>query len=207
MEELIHEEEAPRRKQEAKNWMANPALSESRGRHTGHIKSSSEVKMPICSGNLLEFQEWSNMFKALIHANNRSPAEKMGLLKASMNELCKKLIMGFVNSEAHYHAAFHTLNKVFGDDRLLVESHQREFEALPRVKAKDMESLSDFAFAVQGHVLVIQDRVPKSDVIWGQLERTLERKLDHDFFSFGKPEQRHQETRTESMCFVIGSRR
>ncbi|XP_059098436.1 uncharacterized protein LOC131892630 [Tigriopus californicus] len=165
------------------SWMANPELyARLGGGSTGHVKSSIDVKMPIFSGNLLEFQEWSNMFEALIHSTNRSPAEKMGLLKASMSDRCKKLRVGFGNSEAHYHSALRTLHKVFGDDQLLVEAHQRELENLPKVRAKDLESLSDFAFTVQGHVLVIQERVPRSDVIWGQLERTLERKLDHDLF-------------------------
>ncbi|XP_059083353.1 uncharacterized protein LOC131880688 [Tigriopus californicus] len=165
------------------NWMVNPQINvESSNQRGGNIRSSIEVKMPKFSGNMLEFQEWSNMFEALIHSTNRSSAEKMGLLKASMNEKCRRLIGGFGNTEAHYHAALRTLNKVFGDSELLVEAHQRELENLPRIKPREPNSLADFAFTVQGHVLVIQDRVPRSDVIWGQLERSLERKLDHDLF-------------------------
>lgn len=86
------------------NWMANPERVNRYGT-TRSARTTLDIKMSKFNGKLLEFSEWANMFQALVHNSDKSTPEKMGMLKASLGDDCRRLICGYGNSEEHYHAA------------------------------------------------------------------------------------------------------
>ncbi|XP_059096083.1 uncharacterized protein LOC131890693 [Tigriopus californicus] len=94
-------------------------------------RSTIDIKMPKFKGDITQFEEWSNAFQALVHETNKSPVEKMGLLKASLEDEARLLIAGYGNTCEHYLEALRVLGEVYGDPVLLVEAQQREIENLP----------------------------------------------------------------------------
>ncbi|TRY68566.1 hypothetical protein TCAL_16534 [Tigriopus californicus] len=163
------------------HWMENPTTEVPWGMNGA--RATLDLKMPKFNGNVVEFHEWANMFQALVHNSSKSVPEKIRMLKASLGESPRRLIYGFGNSESHYKAALKTLFKVFGGEELVVEAHTQEIENLPRVKPRDPQSLENLAFNLQGHLLIIQERVGPGDTLWGQIVRCVERKLDKETFN------------------------
>lgn len=174
------------------SWMAS-ATNETT-QITNGARSTIEVKMPKFSGDITQFEEWSNAFQALVHETKKSPVEKMGLLKASLEGEARLLISGYGNSSEHYLEALRVIGEVYGDPVLLVEAHQKEIESLPKVKPRDLASLSRFAFSLQGHLLTICQMIGEKDSLWGHLVRMVERKLDQEtYFAWDSYSERLQD--------------
>ncbi|TRY78096.1 hypothetical protein TCAL_14406 [Tigriopus californicus] len=104
-------------------------------------RSTIEVKMPKFRGDITQFEDLSNAFQALVHETNKSPVEKMRIIKASHEDEARLLISGYGNSKEYYLESLRVIGEVYGDPLLLVESHQKEIENFPKVKPKDLGAL------------------------------------------------------------------
>lgn len=174
-----NEDEPTHRSGPRPSWMTSASIGTGLG---SGARTTIDVKMPKFNGDVIQFEEWSNAFQSLVHETNKSPVEKMGLLKASLEGEARILIAGYGNKSEHYLEALRVLGEVYGDPVLLVEAHQREIENLPKVKARDLVSLSKFSFSLQGHLLTVSEMIGEGDSLWGHLVRVIERKLDQDTY-------------------------
>ncbi|XP_059080061.1 uncharacterized protein LOC131878169 [Tigriopus californicus] len=160
------------------NWMSQP--SSETGPSGG--KSTIRSEMPVFSGKPLEFTNWSNLFQSLVHTTNKSPAEKMGLLRMSLSPSCQQLIAGFSNNEQDYHEALRLIHKRFGHEKLLQRAHLQAIRDIPKVASNDPSSFSTFADSLQGHLRVVNRLYPRGDGMLLSLMFDLEHKLDEGSF-------------------------
>ena len=105
-----------------------------------------EVEVDKFSGNPLEYQYFSTIFKEVVERKIKDPVGRLMLLIKFTDGEAKDLIKHFVHLTPNigYGAAITLLNKRYGNSHLLLASYRKEIKSLAPVKPGDAVGFRKF---------------------------------------------------------------
>ena len=160
---------------------------------TGRGTRSAPSNLPRFSGRSLEWFAWIDSFYALVHVTDRSPGEKLGLLRSCLPpDLCD-LIYGLSGGEAAYKETLRTLKENCGRRDVMKIAHE---QAVIKMEVpRDNTAFKRYAEKVRTHLFDLT-RIGTShhpDLI----ERIVQRLQQYDRLDWnGQRSQGSLETRT-----------
>ena len=90
-----------------------------------------KLKLPIFSGDVLKWTEFSEMFSASVDAADLSDIQKLTYLREHLSGAAKETIAGLHLSSSNYHVAQDLLRERFGDKQIRINAHHAALMKLP----------------------------------------------------------------------------
>ena len=154
----------PCREEDWLERMLRTGSSQAHGISNQH-KSSIKTELPKFHGDLLEWRNFKSMFEALVQKTNKSPAEKLTILKSAMGTEPGRLIKNITGGEQAYIKAMELLHRRYGDPIEHRRVQREMLRALEPVASGDHASLQAFADEVQGLLsALVQDGTESVDL-------------------------------------------
>lgn len=113
--------------------------------------SSVRTELDVYSGRSLDWFEWIGLFHALVHCTNKSPGEKLALLKKSLRGDTADMVYGLGGGTAAYRDALRRLKENCGSRAVMRAAH---LQALDRIEPPrgDPVSFKRYAERVRTHL-------------------------------------------------------
>ena len=112
----------------------------------------SDVKLPVFSGDLLQWSEFWDLFEVAVHTNSRyATVQKYVILKSHLSGLALQCIKGIPVSEACYSSAVEALKDRFCKTERVKEEIMKQLLSMPRV-SEDLPAMRSFVDHLTSHV-------------------------------------------------------
>jgi hypothetical protein len=119
---------------------------------SNNLSARSAVSAELASfqGKALEWFEWIDLFRALVHDTPKSPGEKLALLKRYLKDECLDVVYGLGGGESAYIQALVRLKETYGRRDVMRAAH---LQALDRLELKgEAGAFKRFAEKVRSHL-------------------------------------------------------
>lgn len=133
------------------------SVANGRDSSASSLSHPTPVKLPKLQlvsfdGNVLKWNEFWDCFKASVHQNESlSEVDKMNYLKAQLSGVAKEAIAGLASTTANYENAIKTLERRFGNKRVIINGHYSVLATLaPAHGQKD--KLRDIFDVIEQHI-------------------------------------------------------
>ena len=145
--------------------------------HAGDTFSSSNVvngrleriKIPLFSGNKLEFPRWHAAFSSSVDSSSLSAQFKMLRLEGCLTSEAAETIKGLGYSGEAYETAKARLLRKYGGSRRQVQGHLEELKKMKTPRESDAKGLERFADALERAVINLKENDRQSDLRDGTL--------------------------------------
>lgn len=145
--------------------------------HAGDTFSSSNVvngrleriKIPLFSGNKLEFPRWHAAFSRCVDSSSLSAQFKMLRLEGCLTSQAAETIEGLGYSGAAYEAAKARLLRKYGGSRRQLQGNLEELKKMKTRREYDAKGLERFADALERAVINLKENDRQSDLRDGTL--------------------------------------
>ena len=131
------------------------------------------IRIPIFSGNKMDFQRWNAAFTSCVDMTSLSPQFKMLRLEACLAGEAANTIKGLGYSLEAYEAAKTRLFRKYGGSRRQVQSHIEELKRLQPVQENNAKELETFADVLERAVITLKENGRKSDLEGGALHTVI----------------------------------
>lgn len=135
------------------------------------------IRIPVFSGNKMEFQKWHAAFTSCVDLTSLSPQFKMLRLEASLTGEAADTIKGLGYSEEAYKAAKARLVRKYGGSRRQVQSHLEELKKLKPIEENNSKELEKFADILERAVITLKENGRESDLESGVLHTIIVEKI------------------------------
>ena len=158
------------------------------------------IRIPIFSGNKMDFQKWNAAFFSCVDQTSLSPQFKMLRLEACLARMAGEAastIKGLGYSLEAYEAAKARLFRKYGGSGRQVQSHLEELRKLKPLRDNNLKELETFADVLERAVITLKENGRESDLDSGTLhtmilEKIPERLLAHYYRWLN--DNKHQES-------------
>lgn len=113
--------------------------------------SSVRVELECYWGLALEWFHWIDLFRCLVHMTNKSPAEKLAILKKLLKGECASVVYGLGGGEQAYKEALKRLKEMCGSRAVMRAAHLQALEKLS-IPRNDPTALKRYAEKVRTHL-------------------------------------------------------
>ena len=135
------------------------------------------IRIPIFSGNKMDFQRWNAAFTSCVDMSSLSPQFKMLRLKACLAGEAANTIKGLGYSLEAYEAAKARLFRKYGGSRRQIQSHLEELKKLQPIQDNNAKELETFADVLERAVITLKENNRNSDLEPGALHTTILEKI------------------------------
>lgn len=135
------------------------------------------IRIPIFSGNKMDFQRWNAAFTSCVDMTSLSPQFKMLRLEACLAGEAANTIKGLGYSLEAYEAAKTCLFRKYGGSRRQVQSHIEELKRLQPIQENNAKELETFADVLERAVITLKENGRKSDLEGGALHTMILEKI------------------------------
>ena len=160
-------------------------------------KQLERIRIPIFSGNKMEFQQWFAAFSTCVDKTSLAPQFKMLRLEGCLRGEAAETIKGLGYSQTAYDAALSRLQRKYGGDRRKVQAQIKELRKMRPVNEGDPKSMDKFADALERTIVVLKDNSLHADLgggtLYGIVVEKLPENLLKEYYHWVK-EQRKNET-------------
>ena len=163
-----------------KQWQRNQPLTTTSLRTLPAIISPMKLPKLVldkCSGNLLEWHEWSGQFLATVDQAGAPNSVKMNYLKALVTGRAKSSKDGMGYSAGMYQVAWQTLEQDFGRPGLVVNGQMKRMHSYGFIKPNDSVDNIKFSQVVSRCVNVLTQYGYESDIASESVINSAVRKL------------------------------
>ncbi|KAL9987285.1 hypothetical protein ACROYT_G001567 [Oculina patagonica] len=122
------------------------------------------IRIPIFSGNKMDFQRWNAAFTSCVDMTSLSPQFKMLRLEACLAGEAANTIKGLGYSLEAYEAAKSRLFRKYGGSRRQVQSHLEELKRLQPIQDNNAKQLETFADILERAVITLKENDRNSDL-------------------------------------------
>ena len=122
-------------------------------------KQLEQIRIPIFSGNKMEFQQWFAAFSTCLDKTSLAPQFKMLRLESCLPGEAAEMIKGLGYSQAAYDAAISRLQQKYSGNRRKVQAQIEELRKMRPVNEGDPKSMDKFADALERTIVVLKDTV------------------------------------------------
>lgn len=140
-------------------------------------KQLERIRIPIFSGNKMEFQQWFAAFSTCVNKTSLAPQFKMLRLEGCLRGEAAETIKGLGYSQTAYDAALSRLQRKYGGDRRKVQAQIEELRKMRPVNEGDPKSMDKFADALERTIVVLKDNSLHADLGGGTLYGIVVEKL------------------------------
>lgn len=140
-------------------------------------KQLERIRIPIFSGNKMEFQQWFAAFSICVDKTSLAPQFKMLRLEGCLRGEAAETIKGLGYLQTAYDAALSRLQRKYGGDRRKVQAQIEELRKMRPVNEGDPESMDKFADALERTIVVLKDNSLNADLGGGTLYGIVVEKL------------------------------
>ena len=140
-------------------------------------KQLERIRIPIFSGNKMEFQQWFAAFSTCVDKTSLAPQFKMLRLEGCLRGEAVETIKGLGYSQTAYDAALSRLQRKYGGDRRKVQAQIEELRKMRPVNEGDPKSMDKFADALERTIVVLKDNSLHADLGGGTLYGIVVEKL------------------------------
>ena len=140
-------------------------------------KQLERIRIPIFSGNKMEFQQWFAAFSTCVDKTSLAPQFKMLRLEGCLRGEAAETIKGLGYSQTAYDAALSRLQRKYGGDRRKVQAQIKELRKMRPVNEGDPKSMDKFADALERTIVVLKDNSLHADLGGGTLYGIVVEKL------------------------------
>ena len=140
-------------------------------------KQLEPIRIPIFSGNKMEFQQWFAAFSTCVDKTSLAPQFKMLRLEGCLRGEAAETIKGLGYSQTAYDAALSRLQRKYGGDRRKVQAQIEELRKMRPVNKGDPKSMDKFADALERTIVVLKDNSLHADLGGGTLYGIVVEKL------------------------------
>ena len=140
-------------------------------------KQLERIRIPIFSGNKMEFQQWFAAFSTCVDKTSLAPQFKMLRLEGCLRGEAAETIKGLGYSQTAYDAALSKLQRKYGGDRRKVQAQIEELRKMRPVNEGDPKSMDKFADALERTIVVLKDNSLHADLGGGTLYGIVVEKL------------------------------
>ena len=127
-------------------------------------KQLERIRIPMFTGNKVEFQQWFAAFSTCIDKTLLAPEYKMLRLERCLRGEAAETIKGLGYTQAAYDAAKAKLQRKYGGDRRKVQAQIDELRKLKTVTEGDPKSMDKFADILEKTVMVFKDNSLQADL-------------------------------------------
>ena len=135
------------------------------------------IRIPIFSGNKMDFQRRNAAFTSCVDMTSLSPQFKMLRLEACLAGEAANTIKGLGYSLEAYEAAKARLFRKYGGSRRQVQSHIEELKKLQPIQDNNAKELETFADILERAVITLKENGRKSDLEGGALDTMILEKI------------------------------
>ncbi len=135
------------------------------------------IRIPIFSGNKMDFQRWNAAFTSCVDLTSLSPQFKMLRLEACLTGEAADTIKGLGYSLEAYEAAKARLFRKYGGSRRQVQSHLEELKKLKPIGESSAKELEAFADVLERAVITLKENGRESDLEGGTLHTIILEKI------------------------------
>lgn len=135
------------------------------------------IRIPVFSGNKMEFQKWNAAFTSCVDQTSLSPQFKMLRLEACLAGEAANTIKGLGYSLESYEAAKARLFRKYGGSRRQVQSHLEELRKLKPLRDNNAKELETFADVLERAVITLKENGRDSDLEGGTLHTMILEKI------------------------------
>jgi hypothetical protein len=140
-----------------------------RGGATTSQAQLERIRIPVFSGNKMDFQKWHAAFISCVDLTSLSPQFKMLRLEACLTGEAAETIKGLGYSTEAYEAAKARLVRKYGGSRRQVQSHLDELKKLKPLEENNPKELEKFADILERAVITLKENGRESDLESGTL--------------------------------------
>ena len=115
------------------------------------------IRIPIFSGNKMDFQRWNAAFTSCVDMTSLSPQFKMLRLEACLAGEAANTIKGLGYSLEAYEAAKARLFRKYGGSRRQIQSHLEELKKLQPIQDNNAKELETFADVLERAVITLKE--------------------------------------------------
>ena len=115
------------------------------------------IRIPIFSGNKMDFQRWNAAFTSCVDMTSLSPQFKMLRLEACLAGEAANTIKGLGYSLEAYEAAKARLFRNYGGSRRQIQSHLEELKKLQPIQDNNAKELETFADVLERAVITLKE--------------------------------------------------
>ena len=144
-------------------------------------KQLERIRIPIFSGNKMEFQQWFTAFSTCIDKTSLATQFKMLRLEGCLRGEAAETIKGLGYSQAAYDAAKSRLQRKYSGDRRKAQAQIEELRKMRPVNEGDPKSIDKFADALERTIIVLKDNSLHVDLGGGTLYGIVIEKLPENF--------------------------
>ena len=163
-------------------------------------KQLERIKIPILTGNKMEFQQWFAAFSTCIDKTSLAPQFKMLRLEGCLRGEAAETIKGLGYSQAAYDAAVSRLQRKYGGDRRKVQAQIEELRKMRPVNEGDPKSMDKFADALERTIVVLKDNSLHADLgggtLYGIVVEKLPENLLKDYYRWVKEQGKNETMET-----------
>ena len=113
--------------------------------------SSVRIELEAYYGLALEWFHWIDLFRCLVHQTNKSPAEKLAILKKLLRGECASVVYGLGGGKQAYKEALMRLKEMCGSRAVMRAAHLQALEKLTAPR-NDPSGLKRYAEKVRTHL-------------------------------------------------------
>ncbi len=135
------------------------------------------IRIPVFSGNKMDFQKWHAAFTSCVDLTSLSPQFKMLRLESCLTGEAAETIKGLGYSTAAYEAAKARLVRKYGGSRRQVQSHLDELKKLKPIEENNSKELEKFADILERAVITLKENGRESDLESGTLRAIILEKI------------------------------
>ena len=119
--------------------------------HSKSEHSSVRVELPTYSGRAVEWFNWIGLWAALVHQTNKTPSEKLAILKNYLDGDLSDIVYGLGGGEAAYKDALARLKETCGNRAVMRAAHLQALEKMDPPRG-DPASFKRFAERARTHL-------------------------------------------------------
>lgn len=116
-----------------------------------------KVVLPKFDGNYLEWQQFHDLFKQMVHNQPLGPCQKMWYLKTHLSGEAEKLIRHLSLSDENYSAAWEMLTERYNNHRLLVTALINKLLSQPSVSSEGASAIKALHDTTQECLMGLQN--------------------------------------------------
>ena len=135
------------------------------------------IRIPIFSGNKINFQKGNAAFTSCVDETTFSPQFKMLRLEACLAGEAASTMKGLGYSLEAYEAAKARLFRKYGGSRRQVQSHLEELRKLKPIRDNSAKELEMFADVIERAVITLKENGSESDLKGGTLHTMVLEKI------------------------------
>ena len=149
-------------------------------------KQLERIRIPIFSGNKMEFQQWFAAFSTCVDKTSLAPQFKMLRLEGCLREEAAETIKGLGYSQTAYDAAKSRLQRKYVGDRRKVQAQIEELRKMRPVNEGDPKSMDKFADALD----------LRGGTLYGIVVEKLPENLLKDYYRWVKDQEKNETMET-----------